>query len=206
MKSLGFRCPEDLAKKIEEKQAATGKTKSEIILEMITGMPSMSVADRKIFPEEGVVYIVWGEKKLLYIGQTKNLRRRFLHHHRLIEFLNSDANVSWFSEEECNRLEVESSLIDLLDPELNNSEVLKKEIDKKPTSIRWKLPELMARHGIKPKDLATEMGYTRDAVSNLRQRTMPRLSEDTWNNLMNSLCKLSGVTITPNDLFEHQKD
>jgi putative transcriptional regulator len=72
--------------------------------------------------------------------------------------------------------------------------------------IRWKLAELMARHGIKPKDLATEMDCTRDAVSNLRRRTMPRLSEDTWNNLMNSLCKLSGVTITPNDLFEHKKD
>jgi putative transcriptional regulator len=206
MKSLGFRCPEDLAKKIEEKQAATGKTKSEIILEMITGMPSMSVADRKIFPEEGVVYIVWGEKKLLYIGQTKNLRRRFLHHHRLIEFLNSDANVSWFSEEECNRLEVESSLIDLLDPELNNSEVLKKEIDKKPTSIRWKLAELMARHGIKPKDLATEMGCTRDAVSNLRQRTMPRLSGDTLNNLFRSLNALSEEAVTFNDLFEYKED
>lgn len=72
--------------------------------------------------------------------------------------------------------------------------------------IRWKLAELMARHGIKPKDLAEEMGYTRDAVSNLRKRTMPRLTGDTLNNLMNGLSKLSGVTITSNDLIEYEKD
>jgi DNA-binding Xre family transcriptional regulator len=173
---------------------------------MITGMPSMPVADRKIFPEEGVVYIVWGEKKLLYIGQTKNLRKRFLHHHRLIEFLNSDTNVSWFSEEECNRLEVESALIDLLDPELNNSEIPKKEIDERPTSIRWKLPELMARYQIKVKVLAAEMGYTPDAITHLKKSAMPRLSGDAWDKLIKSLRKLSGEEIMPNDLFEYKDD
>jgi putative transcriptional regulator len=72
--------------------------------------------------------------------------------------------------------------------------------------IRWKLAELMARHGIRPKDLATEMDCTRDAVSNLRKRTMPRLSEDTWNNLIRSLRSLSGEEIMPNDLFEYKDD
>jgi putative transcriptional regulator len=72
--------------------------------------------------------------------------------------------------------------------------------------IRWKLAELMARHGIKPKDLASEMGCTRDAVSNLRKRTMPRLSGNTLNSLIKSLKALSGEEVTFDDLLEYKED
>ena len=74
--------------------------------------------------------------------------------------------------------------------------------------IKWRLSEVMARYGIRAKDLATEMEITLNSVSNLRGRSMPRLSEETLNNLLNALNKLKdedGV-ITPNDLIAYSPD
>lgn len=74
--------------------------------------------------------------------------------------------------------------------------------------IKWRLNEVMARHDIRSKDLAEEMEVSPSAISNLRKRNMPRLSEETLNKLCQALNKLSqeGTLITPGDLIEYTPD
>lgn len=76
------------------------------------------------------------------------------------------------------------------------------------TLIRWRLNEVMARHGIRAKELAEEMEVSPTTVSNLRKRSMPRLTEETLNKLCQALNKLSqeGTLITPGDLIEYTPD
>jgi hypothetical protein len=118
-KYIGFRCPDVVAKEIDNHVADTGKSKTEVILAMVQGLPSLSVNDRRTFPDVESIYLVWADNSLLYIGQTKNLRKRFEHHHRLVEFLNCEAKVAWFDASGCNRLDVEGQLIELFLPTLN---------------------------------------------------------------------------------------
>lgn len=73
------------------------------------------------------------------------------------------------------------------------------------TLIRWKLREVMDRHGIQAKDLADELGISRNAVSNLRGVDMPRIDGDRLNNLLLALNKMrraDSQLITPVDLIE----
>lgn len=76
------------------------------------------------------------------------------------------------------------------------------------TLIRWRLNEVMARYGVRAKELAEEMEVSPTAVSNLRKSTMPRLSEETLNKLCKALNALSQETtlITPGDLLEYTPD
>lgn len=76
------------------------------------------------------------------------------------------------------------------------------------TLIRWRLNEVMARHDIRAKELAEEMEVSPSAISNLRKRNMPRLTEETLNKLCQALNKLSqeGTLITPGELIEYTPD
>ncbi len=76
------------------------------------------------------------------------------------------------------------------------------------TLIRWRLNEVMARYDIRPRELAEEMEVSPSAISNLRKRNMPRLSEETLNKLCHALNKLSqeGTLITPGDLISYIPD
>ncbi len=71
--------------------------------------------------------------------------------------------------------------------------------------IRWRLNEVMARHDIRAKELAAEMEVSPAAISNLRKRNMPRLTEETLDKLCRALNKLSQEKslITPGDLIEY---
>jgi hypothetical protein len=118
-KNTGFRCPENILEEIEQKIILTGKSKSEIIIEMIKGLPSVEIDKRRTLPSVEAVYVVWALDKILYIGQTEDLCQRFNNHHRLVEFLNCDAKIAWFDAEGSDRLEIESDLIEAFCPELN---------------------------------------------------------------------------------------
>lgn len=74
--------------------------------------------------------------------------------------------------------------------------------------IRWRLNEVMARHDIRAKELAEEMGVSPTTVSNLRKRNMPRLTEETLDKLCQALNELSeeGGLITPGDLIEYTSE
>lgn len=76
------------------------------------------------------------------------------------------------------------------------------------TLIRWRLNEVMARYDIRAKELAEEMDVSQSAISNLRKRSMPRLTEETLNSLCQALNKLSQekTLITPGELIEYTPD
>jgi hypothetical protein len=104
---IGFRCPSKLAKEIAAKSEATGQTKTAVMLELMSGMPSFKMTDRSKLPELEAIYLVWTNERLLYIGQAVNLKKRFKQHHRLADFFEHEAKISWFPAQELDKLEIE---------------------------------------------------------------------------------------------------
>lgn len=77
-------------------------------------------------------------------------------------------------------------------------------------SHRWRLNELMARYLIKASDLAKQLGYSKQAIGNLKNRDdMPRIDGERLSKLCDALNILilksgvPGVIITPADLIEY---
>lgn len=73
------------------------------------------------------------------------------------------------------------------------------------TLIRWKLKDVMDRHGIQAKELALSLGVSQNAVTNMRRSEMPRIDGDRLNALLMTLNKMrrSGTAVlTPVDLIE----
>lgn len=142
-KIIAFRASDGLVAEIEGKSIASGGTKTDVILEMLEGLGSIDVATgRNKLPEISGVYIVYVGKRLLYVGQTSNLRNRIRSHHRLPQFVELNARMAWFEEGDRDRITLERELIDLLDPELNNSSVLYKPGSSKRVGFR--IPDGMA--------------------------------------------------------------
>jgi DNA-binding Xre family transcriptional regulator len=74
------------------------------------------------------------------------------------------------------------------------------------TLIRWKLREVMDHHGIKSKDLAVALGISPNAVTNLRDSSMPRVDGERLNSLLmqlNHMRKEGSDLLTPVDLIEY---
>jgi putative transcriptional regulator len=74
------------------------------------------------------------------------------------------------------------------------------------TLIRWKLSEVMARHRVKAKDLAKQIGLSANALSSLRNaEKMPRIDGDRLETLCVGITKLSklGERVTPHNLIEY---
>ena len=70
--------------------------------------------------------------------------------------------------------------------------------------IRWQLIDVMDTYQIRASDLAKEMGLSKNAVSNLRSTTMPRLTGQRLNDLLLGLNRLrpkSAPIIEPKDLI-----
>lgn len=75
------------------------------------------------------------------------------------------------------------------------------------TVIRWKLAEIMARHRIKGKDLADSLSISGNAVSSLKNsQSMPKIDGERLNQICNSLSKLAGEVVSPNNLIEYTFD
>ena len=134
-KYIGFRCPDEVVLGIERRMQVSGLDKTATILEMLNGLISVNVEKRKALPEIEAVYLVWTDNELLYIGQTANLRSRFVKHHRLVDFLNHDSKIAWFDTTGCNRLEVEEYFIKAFSPKLNGETVGRNPGDKVPLGI-----------------------------------------------------------------------
>jgi hypothetical protein len=119
--SLTVLCPDDLIEVVKVRMSETGRAKASVVLEMLGGLPSIGILERSKLPELGAIYMAWTENNLLYIGQTKNLRQRFVSHHRMNEFINADARLSWFDLDGVDRLIAEERLIEALEPDLNGT-------------------------------------------------------------------------------------
>lgn len=120
--SLTFRCPNDLAELVRSQAQATGKDKTSILVGMLRqSLLALPLEQKNNLPAIPAIYLVYQQDKLFYVGKTKNLKARWLNHHRLIQFLKAGEGVyiAWFPCDQ-EQLEVmEDAFIELLDPELN---------------------------------------------------------------------------------------
>jgi hypothetical protein len=138
---IGFRCPEDIIAAIKARTEASGKGRTEVLVEMLrASMPSMVVSDRSKLPQEAAIYIVWNEEQLLYIGKTDNLRNRFSNHPKLPDFMLAgvESKVSWLPATIENLSAFEHSLIEESEPQLNQVTALEKD---KGRVISFGLPQ-----------------------------------------------------------------
>lgn len=125
--SLTFRCPDDLAELIKHQVETTGKDKTSVLVGMLKqSLLALPLEERNNLPAIPAVYLVYQEDKLLYVGKTKNLKSRWLGHHRLVQFVEAGSGVyiAWFpcSEEQLGTME--DAFIELLDPEFNGESLL----------------------------------------------------------------------------------
>jgi DNA-binding Xre family transcriptional regulator len=75
------------------------------------------------------------------------------------------------------------------------------------TVIKWALREWMARHRIKSRDLALELGMHPNSVTRLKNADkLPRMDSDSLDNLCKALDKLSGTQVGLLDLMERTHD
>ncbi len=116
-----FKCPDSLIELIKVRMIETGQDRTSVALEILNEMPNISVQDRAKLPESGAIYLVWSANELLYIGQSKNLRQRFVSHHRMNKFRETDSRMSWIDFDGSDRAIVEENLIEALKPILNGT-------------------------------------------------------------------------------------
>jgi predicted GIY-YIG superfamily endonuclease len=125
---LTVRCPQDLLDGINRQMKETGASKTEVVVSMLKRSSPFSIAvlDKSQLPEKPAIYFVTTtSNKLLYIGQTKNLKQRWQNHHRFGQFIEADkdSRITWFEfNDDLDRSAlpvVESALIQLLDSEYN---------------------------------------------------------------------------------------
>ncbi|MGK7948263.1 MAG: helix-turn-helix domain-containing protein [Xenococcaceae cyanobacterium] len=73
--------------------------------------------------------------------------------------------------------------------------------------IRWRLKEVMARHDIKGKELAEELGVNESAVSNWRtSKTIPRIGGERIEEICGALSKLAKKKISFIELVEEVEE
>lgn len=75
------------------------------------------------------------------------------------------------------------------------------------TVIKWTLREWMARHKIKSKELAAELGMHQNSVTRLKNADeLPRIDGDLLDRLCKALDKLSGTQVNLSDLIDRTHD
>lgn len=112
------RLPQSLADSVTE-LLKQGSSPAEVLQQL----ESVSLLHKSQLPEIPAIYLVYQGEKLLYIGRTKNLKQRWLTHHRQKQFTQlEDARIAWFPCTE-DAPEVETTLIELLEPELNGQDI-----------------------------------------------------------------------------------
>ena len=111
---FAFRCPQDLKESIETQVKQTHKSKTDVVIDMLqNSVPSVRVTERSQLPSEPAVYFVFTpDNRVLYIGRSNNLRRRWNSHHIYQKAIDAsvDSRIGWFS------------IDDSLDSELSNIE------------------------------------------------------------------------------------
>lgn len=92
-------------------------------LELPFTLPSLPLEDRKAFPKCAAIYFVIKGKKILYIGKTTSLWKRWIAHHRQSQLEKiKEVRIAWIKVRSRKSLSAaESALIQFFKPVLNNS-------------------------------------------------------------------------------------
>lgn len=103
-------------------------------LKEIKKLPSVSFKERKKLPSVMGVYFVLDGENLLYIGCSKNIRRRWANGHHRLEWINKYSNqpsIYWLDDSSLEFLKwIERELIKKLNPRFNNYRVSMKALEK----------------------------------------------------------------------------
>lgn len=76
--------------------------------------------ERGVLPKCPGIYFVTEDGQIVYIGQSVNVKRRFIHHHRRIEFAElNDPKVYWKACPEKELQQAERDYINKFNPRLN---------------------------------------------------------------------------------------
>lgn len=82
----------------------------------------MRFDDKSHLPNLPAVYFVLGDKQLLYIGMTIDLKQRFLGHHRMSDFLGTAEYILWANPKDNQSLQqAENDFIAAFQPPLNKT-------------------------------------------------------------------------------------
>lgn len=111
-------------------------------------LPSLPLTWRKAFPDCPCVYFAILGKKILYIGRSYSLNKRWSNHHRCTELEEAgDVRIAWIQVSEAELLPlIEAALIKYFKPLLNRTGV---KVSKQPSGRNRGNPNFTFR--IKPK-------------------------------------------------------
>jgi DNA-binding XRE family transcriptional regulator len=118
-------------------------------------LPSIALEERAKLPSVSAIYFVILEVKILYIGKSINLRKRWKRHHRIEELQScGNAMIAWFHfvNIEQNLEELEEECISHFKPLLNGT--LRPDPPSPEQSFGNRLKELREKRGITQEDLA----------------------------------------------------
>lgn len=94
------------------------------MLEMSYRLPAVSIARKSDLPRGACIYFVSDQKEVIYIGQTKDLKSRFVTHHRLGDFRRACAStIRWVEPDSEDMQSLEHLLITTVKPRLNKAGV-----------------------------------------------------------------------------------
>jgi DNA-binding Xre family transcriptional regulator len=163
----------------------------------LCALPSVLLADRKQLPQTaGIYFAIDGDGVVQYIGQSTNLRQRWLNHHRKSALDGiSNVQIAWIEVSEPSLLrEIEEALIEYFNPPLNG--LIRKESIQSDGKTICKLKELMKKEGLNQLQLSEATGLSPTTVGNLYRNRFSRIDVST----LKTLCKYFRVGIE--GLFE----
>ncbi len=103
-----------------------------------TTLPALPLDDRRNLPDAPAIYFVMSGDTVLYVGQSVNLRQRWVAHHRLAQLNeHGGCRVAWMTVDDAGLLdELEQACIEHFSPMLNSSPVLWDELATRPVTLR----------------------------------------------------------------------
>ncbi len=90
----------------------------------ICKLPSLPLEEKYKLPDIAGIYLCINEaEEIYYIGQSKNINRRWLQHHRNYQLEDiGNIRIAWIAISETSLLnDIETALIEYFNPSLNNS-------------------------------------------------------------------------------------
>ena len=100
---------------------------SDISIEWCEGLKQLPIKNRHQLPACPAVYVVCLCDEVLYVGQSRNLKNRWMGHHRLKQFP-PQCVIFWLVVSETYLRQVEYIAIEKLKPKLNGQRVYGKKI------------------------------------------------------------------------------
>jgi len=98
--AVTFRCPAEIVDTIDYLSKTNHQSKTDVLVDFILGsIPNVLVTKRLLLPPAPAIYFVFTpNKRLLYVGKTDNLQKRWNNHHKYQHFIetNIECRIGYF--------------------------------------------------------------------------------------------------------------